>query len=700
METRNRSRPIKVGLMQINNSFSGKSYLPLSVGMIQAYCQKTLENVRDFEFLIPVFNRRPVSEIVEYLLDADIVLVSLYVWNKNISLLVCRELKRRKPNILIAVGGPQVPDRLGRRRQKAKISGTIQLVNNPYEEYEEWFDASRVETYLRDHSYIDIACHGEGEAIALALLKNFDGNWMNIPSISFIESHTGEFKQTNRLPRSANLDQFPSPYLEGTFDKLMADYPEQDWIVSWETNRGCPFSCTFCDWGGAVLAKVNKFGMDRIQEEVRWFSDHKITFILCCDANFGIFTRDLDIAHYLAKIRIETGFPSYISIQSTKNASERSYLVQKAFANAGMSTTIVLSRQSLDPTTLADIKRSNISNDVYSYLQRKFNADRIETLTDLILPLPGETYNSFVNGVCELMNLGQHNRINFNNLSSLPNAEVGDPDYQKKYGLKIVVTKVVNTHGFLPDNDEIMEEQELVVATNTANLEDWRRMRAFGWMVSFLHFDKLLQIPIINLHHLANISYRKILELFSEINASPLAAPGTFPTLEEIRQFFLDRAMAMQNGDYEFPHSKEWLNIFWHPDEYMLIKLVTENKLHVFYNEALEAMSLLVKSKSQNFDLSILSDAIKLNEAMMKLPLQTTDLEVTTSYNTHEIYRSIVEDNPIPIDHKVNKYKVDRTTEVWNSLDDWLEKVPWYGYRRGAYWYGTVNTEISLAGHY
>ena len=702
MEVQNRGRPIKVGLVQINNSFSGKSYLPLSIGMLQAYAQKALESPQNFEFMTPIFDRRRVDEMVEYLSDADLVGFSNYVWNNNISHALAGKLKQRKPEILIFFGGPQVPDRLGRKRLKAKISGRLQLINNPYEEYEEWFDASRVETYLRDHPYIDIACHGEGEPIFLSILKNFQNDWMQIPSISFLHRDTNEFTQTPRELRSKNLDQFPSPYLEGTFDRLMKENPNHSWIVMWETNRGCPFSCTFCDWGGAVLAKVNKFGMDRIYQEVDWFFEHQIHYVLCADANFGIFARDLDIARYMAKRRIETGVPLFVSIQSTKNAQERSYLVQKEFAMAGMNTTIVLSRQSMDPGTLVDIKRANISDDVYINLQKKFNADRIETLTDLILPLPGETYTSFVQGIDELLNLGQHNRINFNNLSILPNAEMGDPEYQEKYKLDTIVTRVVNTHGLLPDDDEIIETQELVVSTSTASREDWRRMRAFGWMVSLLHFDKILQIPIINLRHLTNISYGDILELFSERIYNKLDPTREFSTLDEVRQFFLDRAMDMQNGGYEFPHSKEWLNIFWHPDEYMLIKLVVANRLNDFYEEAMTALTLLIRSRlpELEFDLSLLSDAIELNRAMVKIPFQTEDVSVTTSYNTYELYRSIVENDPIPLDRKGHVYTINRTQETWTSLADWLEKVPWYGYRRGAYLYGTTDNDVSIAGHY
>ena len=52
-------------------------------------------------------------------------------------------------------------------------------------------------------------------------------------------------------------------------------------------------------------------------------------------------------------------------------------------------------------------------------LQAKFMADGIKTFSDMILGLPEETYESFTSGVAKLIGMGQHNRIQFNNLSIL-----------------------------------------------------------------------------------------------------------------------------------------------------------------------------------------------------------------------------------------------------------------------------------------
>ncbi len=111
--------------------------------------------------------------------------------------------------------------------------------------------------------------------------------------------------------------------------------------------------------------------------------------------------------------------------------------------------------------------------------------------------MPGETYKSFVRGVDQLMENGQHNRIQFNNLSILPNAEMGDPAYQAKYGMVTVESKIINIHGERIElDDDVPEVQDLVIATAATPLDDWRRTRTFCWMTALLHFDKLFQIPL------------------------------------------------------------------------------------------------------------------------------------------------------------------------------------------------------------
>ena len=320
---------VKAGLVQINSSFSGQNYLPLSVGLLQASMPDT------YEWLLPIYKRLPVAEAVGQLKEADEVFFSVYVWNFQLSLAIAKKLDAK-----VTFGGPHATKDLTKK-----------------------------------YPFIDAVSTGH-----------------------------------------IDMEATPSPYLEGTFEPLMQANPDEKWIALWETNRGCPFSCTFCDWGSAVNSKVRKYDMERLRKEVDWFASHEIEYVYCCDANFGMLPRDLEIAQYVAEVKRHTGYPHKLSVQNTKNSTERSYAVQKLLSDEGLNQGVTVSMQSLDKSTLESVKRANISIESFQTIQKRFTEDGVMTYTDLILGLPGETYDSFLDGTVKVIEGGQHNRIQFNNL--------------------------------------------------------------------------------------------------------------------------------------------------------------------------------------------------------------------------------------------------------------------------------------------
>jgi radical SAM superfamily enzyme YgiQ (UPF0313 family) len=655
--------PLDVALVQINNSFSGQNYLPYATGLLQVYVEKYARHPGRYKFRLPVYSRRLVDETVAHLLGADVIGFSTYVWNIRISLEVARRIKVRRPQTLIVFGGPQVPD--------------------------------RAEEFLRQNTFIDIAVHGEGEAIFLGLLENFPSRtWEGVPSISYIQN--GQFIHNPRAERLKDISVIPSPYLEGAFDALIEANPQERWLVLWETNRGCPFRCTFCDWGSAIAAKVSQFEIDRLVKEVDWFASKKIEFIFCCDANYGMLPRDYDITQYVAETKEKYGYPKALSVQNTKNSTERAYKVQKLLSDAGLNKGVSLSLQSVDPMTLEAIKRDNISTESYQELQRRFTRDRVETYSDLILGLPGETYDSFVEGVAKVIENGQHNRIQFNNLSILPNAEMGDPEYQKKYGMEIVESRIINIHGSLSESkEEIPEIQQLVVATASTPRPDWVRTRIFCWMAAFLHFDKVLQIPLIIVRETSQASYRELLEAFLDD-----ARIAKYPILSSIKAFFINEARNIQNGGPEYCHSAEWLDIFWPADEYALIKLCKDKTLDAFYSECEDLLGKFLKSKSVQLPENLLHEAVELNHKLIKLPFQASNLEFETSFNIWEFYRAVLVGEQVELANRPCINRIDRTKVVYNSWDEWYREVIWYGNKKGAYLYGNDAVEREIAGHY
>lgn len=650
-----------VGLVQVGNSFSGQHYFPYSMGILQAYAMKHLQNPQDYKFLMPIFRRTPVFEAVAELRDAEIVCFSVYTWNIRLSLAVAEALKRRSPETIIALGGPQVP------RQ-----------DRPWE----------VEAFHRDHPFVDITIHGmgKGERSFLPLLESSRSrDWRAVPSASFLDG--GKVRQT--LPAKGFVGDeltnlVPSPYQAGVFDLLMAANPGEQWIFPWETDRNCPFSCKFCGWGDLETKPV-QWSLEHVYRDIDWVAEHKIISVFCCNANFGLLPRDIEIARYIARTKSETGFPRLLNVQDTKNVKRRALEVRTILRDA-FRFPIVISLQSVDPVVLKNIRRDNISLDDFFAIQRACTERGDKTMTDLILALPGETYESWANGISRVIEHGQHNRIQFNNLSIVPDAALSHRDEIAQFGLKTVWTQVTNVHGKV-EIEEVPEMQELVIATDAMPPEDWVRARAFAYWGG-LYFDKLLQVPVITMHELGGAAYRDILEVFS----SGVLDAAEFPILSWVREFFEDMARNIQSGGLEYRHAPQWLDIYWPADEYVFVKLVAKGKLEAFFEEVARALAAYT-----TVDPVMLRDAARLNHALMKLPMQTEDAEVECSWNVWEFYRSVVRGKPIPVVRGTNRYRIDRTLAVvdgvrikWLSFNEWCERVVWYMNRSAAYIYENV----------
>jgi tRNA A37 methylthiotransferase MiaB len=581
-----------------------------------------------------------VGAAVNHLLNADVIGFSAYVWNIRLSLAVAQRVKQLQPETLIVFGGPQVPD--------------------------------HAESFLREHPFIDVVCHGEGEAVFAQILDRASTrDWTSIPGISFVRDDV--FIHHPKGPRIRDLDTLPSPYREGTFAPLMQAHPEERWVVLWETNRGCPFSCAFCDWGSATNSKVYQFNLERIIREVDWFAEHRVEFVICCDANFGMLPRDYEIAEYVVESKNKCGYPHSFLVQNTKNATERSYRIQKLLNDSMNTIGVTISLQSLDKTTLANIKRTNISSESFQELQRRYAAEHIYTYTDLILSLPGETYATFVQGVARVIENGQHNHVQFHNLSILPNAEMGSPAYQQQYGLVSVEQRIINSHASLTESEQedVPEFLRIVVATDTLPADDWVRAKIFWWMANLLHFDHLLQIPFVVLHERWGLDYSLLIETITEASAD------RYPVLAQIHAMLRAKARAIQHGEPEYCPSEQWLNIWWPADQFILIWLVANNHLEAFYRESEAVLLDLLRSRSIDAQPLVLHEAIMLNLNLLVKPGQTTDLDLSLSHTLWEYYQSILTGRPVVLEQRICRYRIQRARKRWPSIPAWCGYLIW-----------------------
>jgi len=345
--------------------------MPLALGMLIAAAQAHRGGalLDHYEFcpqtIDPAQQRRVLAD------GPAVLLFSNYIWSHHENLRVSRDAKQRSPGSVTVHGGPDTP------------------------KY-----AQDVEAYFRANPHVDVAVHGEAEDTMAELLAALAGGigaaapelarLHVVPGLSV--RHGDGVVRTAERARIADLDALPSPFLTGVFDAYLPAAPGSAII---ETNRGCPYGCTFCDWGSATLSRIRKFSLERVFAELEWCAQRQITRVMLADANFGIFERDVEIARKVIALNRRYGYPKLFVTNYAKNNTKNLRPIVQELIDAGILTEGLLSLQSMDAETLRTVNRSNIKVQRYDELAREFRRAHLPLFIDLMLGLPGSTTASF-----------------------------------------------------------------------------------------------------------------------------------------------------------------------------------------------------------------------------------------------------------------------------------------------------------------
>ena len=448
---------IKVNSSQFNYQYGDQIHFPYSIGSLISYLNSNYKIHNDCKFERTFVFRDKINEYITLCKDTNILLCSCYVWNWEITTYLAREVKKLNPNCTVIFGGPQVP-----------------LVTNDF---------------FKEFPYVDILVHGEGELI----LKNILTAYMNDKDYSQIRGITTKEFTNPPEARIDDLDIIPSPYLTNTIWNLVEKINGVKWIASWETNRGCPYLCTFCDWGSATATKMRNWAEDRLFKEIEWFADNKIPYIDCCDANFGIYQdRDKRIATKLKEEKLKKGYPQTFRTNWAKFASEKIIPTVKELQAADLFRAITLSLQSLDETTLDIIKRENLKFDKFSNLTNQFRVAGIPSYTELIMGLPGETLESFKKGLEIIMSDKNVGTLMIYNCGILPNAPMNEPWYMEKYKIKTVRSPILLQHSSIHHRG-IEEYEYIVTSTTSFTTPELKEMYILSWAVQTFHSFGVLE---------------------------------------------------------------------------------------------------------------------------------------------------------------------------------------------------------------
>lgn len=431
-------------------------YLPYSCGILWSYAYQFTEIANNYYLGDFIWRRDKIEEAVELLKDSDVVGFSVYIWNRNYSKVLARELKKANPDIFIIWGGPEPPI------EKDDI--------------------------FEQHPYVDICVKLEGEKSFKAILERFttDKDYTKIPGI--LINDNGVKVDTGESLRIDDLDTIPSPYLTDVFKPLMEKFPEIRWNATLESNRGCPYACTFCDWGSLTYNKVKKFGLERVYAEFEWVGKNKCDFVSLTDANFGIFAeRDSLIADKLIEVQKKYNNPKAYTISWAKNQKREVVdIVRKLIYEGGSKLGLNLSVQTMDENVLEIIKRQNLDTNKIEEVFDLCEQYNIPLYTELILGLPGETLESWKNNFFRLYNAGNHTGITIYQAQLLENAEM-NLSQRKFYKLegRVVYDYLVGTY----NEHELKEGVEVVISTRDLPAPKMLEAQVFSWFMNTFHIN-------------------------------------------------------------------------------------------------------------------------------------------------------------------------------------------------------------------
>lgn len=352
---------------------------------------------------------------------SPVCLFSSYVWNHEINLRAARKIKELQPSAVVIFGGPHVP------------------------KYE-----TETEQFLRDNEFIDIAIIGEGEETLIEILQALEANEdvTRLAAVNGIVYHSESGAlRTKPRERLRNISQLPSPYLSGEFEPWFENFE----VTVLETNRGCPYGCTYCDWGSATLSKVSKFTPERVIAEIEYLAQKKSKSIFIADANFGMLEQDIEIARGLVEIKERYGYPQRVMTNFTKNGGRRAMEVIKILHKGGLLPIGIVALQTTDPTVLKVIERDNIKTESFETMMRYFNEENIPMASDLMIGLPGQTIQSFVNDLQYCFNWKVSAAANYTSL--MPNAPMAERTYRKKHKISTDETNMIVSSSTFSESD-------------------------------------------------------------------------------------------------------------------------------------------------------------------------------------------------------------------------------------------------------
>ena len=397
---------------------------------LRSYFLRNSKDPNAWEWLDPIYSPmgQSTDDLVKAIVDQapDVIGISCYMWNDLLTFKVIEEVKRQLPEVKIIAGGPALY----------------------YERDSSWFIK---------HWYVDALCEyaSYGEVFITDYLDGVDIK--NIPGAIYPALRRAFWnKSLGKLDRRSF--NWPMPYLDNA-DYLKRFKQKHNSVkVLLDTSRGCPYACSFCEWGGGTSTKVSFKPKEETLREIDFiFEELKPMMIEFINANFGIVKDDIEYAQKIYDLNEQHKCVRDINLYGpTKTNKPNLKKIYELFIRGKMLTSLKLSIQSTSPEVLKNIDRIDMPYDeqvdLFNDLSKKYGVSlRFETM----IGLPGETMDSYYSMLYELSKSELLYPL-MHEWQMLPSAPAANPEYIEKFKLKtkhiMYWHQTLNNIGFMPRN--------------------------------------------------------------------------------------------------------------------------------------------------------------------------------------------------------------------------------------------------------
>lgn len=500
----NKKNVVILSLSDITEVFS-----PLLWASAKSYYELKGHHTDKYNWVIPDADYYDsIDEITSWLkLNPPAVLgISLYMWNFHKAMAVAAWVRENYPDCIIISGGPQ---------QYFKHDPNW-FTNNP------WLDAS-----LPGDEY--------GERAIADLLDNLTDdnkiNWNTVNSVVYpnktrdliLCSHKKEHKKEFFWEYSSYTMQFDllKTWIKRRIDYSIANHGVPKYpMLKIETTRGCPYGCSYCDWGGGISSKVISKSLEILEQEIEAISRLEIYFCYICDANSGILgNRDVEVIKLFAKYKKLNGWPWVVHVGGLAKTAKAKDTIKEMLSvlaenNLDKFKQYKIAIQTLDPVIQKNIDRTDVPIEIYAEL-----ADYMKSTygyrpqTEVILGLPGQTTKNFY---YELQEIAKYDFTpQFYPWVLLPESPGYDPEYRNKFNIQTVTKSDVTASPYYAKVNQAVQtakDQNLkytdlvfVVSTYSYTREEYAEMMIMSGLFTSLYYLGVLKYLVQNSNQLKDV---------------------------------------------------------------------------------------------------------------------------------------------------------------------------------------------------